>query len=953
MREVVFDIEANGLLDTITKVWVIAAKDMQSGRKYVFTDEDCDFGNINGSLEQGVRFLIQYDKIIAHNIMGYDYHVLEKFFPKIWDRKTVPFSKIWDTFIQSKCQIFDRPRIKGTASLHGLEYYGVLFKRPKPPIEDWSYFDEEKLHRVIEDIEINAEAYNYLNKEADKIGLDFTKAIRRTQAASYWYAKQELYGTKGDLEHMKKCVEDLDILTEELRQEVEPLLPKQLKVKSTKCTWQDISNKWERFYRRVPKTQYDNEGKVIKPAYMPTLRVKLKSGMYDKHTANHFDIPVDPVMSNELVGGEYTKIEYLEPKMSQHQVIKDYLLSIGWIPTQFNYEKGKDGSFIRDSRGKLIEKSPKLTEDSFDSIEGEVGQKIAKYNTYMHRRRTFLNDKDDSKGWINQLRSDGRIASGCMAFATSTGRAAQRGIVNVPSPAALYGAEMRKAWVAEKGYKLVSVDMDSAQLRILANFMGDPVYTDAVLTGMEFDNDGNYVGTDPHTINAQAFGVMSPDMVIEARETQDQKLIKTLSDIRKYSKNGIYCVPMDTKALTRRGWLHYDEIEEGDEVMGYDPKDRTKKWTRVLKKEKFSDAPVVEFGHSTVKMRATPDHRWFVKRRKHEGNRSIADSAHKVLTTDELDSTCSIIMNAPMHPDEDVCGTGTREVMQEKWGKDWVQRVLDMSQSERVAFLEGFLIADGHWIDKTGVWQFSQNDNELCEAALTAAYLVHGGVIQVSHRKPYDKVMKSVKLTKKNHRGLTTAKFKQLEKQDVWCIQTELGSWVMRQGDIISITGNCYLFGGGDLKLATTLKMRTAAEGNRVKETFMDKLPAMAELQERLRKQFRENKYGRGGFIEVAGNTHVYCMSDHKLLNYLLMGSEAVLQNEAVCWLNVQTERGGIRGGQILSVHDELTGEYLEEDVPKAVEMMSEMYGAASKRIGLEVLVTGTAKFGDSWYDVH
>jgi hypothetical protein len=703
MKSVVFDLESNGLLDTITKVWVIAAKDMQSGRKYVFTDEDCDFGNINGNLEQGVRFLMQYDKIIAHNIMGYDYIVLEKFFPKIWNRKTVPFSKIWDTFIQSKCQIFDRPRIKGTASLHGLEYYGVLFKRPKPPIEDWSYFDEEKLHRVIEDIEINAEAYNYLNKEADKIGLDFTKAIRRTQASSYWYAKQELYGTKGDLEHMKKCVEELDILTEELRQEVEPLLPKQLKVKSTKCTWQDISNKWERFYRRVPKTQYDNEGKVIKPAYMPTLRVKLKSGLYDKHTANHFDIPVDPVMSNDLVGGEYTKIEYLEPKMSQHQVIKDYLLSIGWIPTQFNYEKGKDGSYIRDSKGKLIEKSPKLTEDSFDSIEGEVGQKIAKYNTYMHRRRTFLNDKDDSKGWINQLRSDGRIASGCMPFSTSTGRAVQRNICNVPSPSALYGAEMRKAWVAEKGYKLVSVDMDSAQLRILANFMGDPVYTDAVLTGMEFDNDGNYVGTDPHTINAQAFGVMSPDMVIEARETQDQKLIKTLSDIRKYSKNGIYA----------------------------------------------------------------------------------------------------------------------------------------------------------------------------------------------------------------------------------------------------------YLFGSGDLKLATTLKMRTAADGKKIKEDFANKLPAMAELQERLRKQFRENKYGRGGFIEVAGNTYVYCMSEHKLLNYLLMGSEAVLQNEAVCWLNVQTERRGIIGGQILSIHDELTGEYLEEDVPKAVGMMSEMYGAASKRIGLEVLVTGTAKFGDSWYDVH
>lgn len=66
---------------------------------------------------------------------------------------------------------------------------------------------------------------------------------------------------------------------------------------------------------------------------------------------------------------------------------------------------------------------------------------------------------------------------------------------------------------------------------------------------------------------------------------------------------------------------------------------------------------------------------------------------------------------------------------------------------------------------------------------------------------------------------------------------------------------------------------------------------------------FKEHSYGRGGFIEVAGGAWLYCDSEHKLLNYLLMGSEAQLQQEAVCWLNHHMRKEGIVGNQILSVH--------------------------------------------------
>lgn len=706
MKTVIADIEANGLLETISKVWVIACKDVDGSNEKVFTDEDCEgIVEPSGSLEDGVKYLMQYDRIVMHNLCGYDTHVLSKFFPNLWNLKTLPFKKHWDTFTQSKCQHFDRPRMKGVRSNHSLEYYGALFKYPKPPIEDWSYWDAEKLNRVLVDIEINRKAYLYLNDEAAKTGLDFSKQIRRTQAAQYWYTVQEMYGWMGDRQYMESCVEELDGIIESLANEIEPKLPKQVKPKAPKCTWEDIRDKWSNFYRKVPKPKVDlDTGKVIKDAYMPTTKVFLKSGKYDKHTANHFGIDQDPENSGRLVRGPYTKIEIHDSKMSQHAVVKDYLLSIGWKPTTWNYQKDKEGKLERDAANQLIKKSPKLTEDSFDSIEGELGKKIANYNTYVHRRRTIENEKDSSKGWLNNLRKgSNRIPAGAMAWQTSTGRANQSNIVNVPSVAALYGEPMRRSWTCPDDKILVSVDMDSAQLRLLANYMGDEDFTSAVLDGEEFDDQHNYVGTDAHTFNSRFFGLIDDDDWQKAIDTQDGELIRKVSNARKKGKNGIYAL----------------------------------------------------------------------------------------------------------------------------------------------------------------------------------------------------------------------------------------------------------LFGAGDAKFANTVGYKTAEQGKKVKENYYKRLPKVKQLIDRLKDQWQENAFRKGGYIQVAGDTWVWCPSEHKLLNYLLMGSEGALQNEAICWVNMQIMKRKLSGHQLAAIHDEITFEFDLTEEQEGIKIMSEMYGKASERMGLDIAVTGTAQSGRNWADIH
>lgn len=702
---VIFDIETNGLLEQLDKIYVIACVDADGNNEKVFTEYDCGDRKPDGTVEDGVKHLLKYKRVVAHNLMGFDTHVLEMFFPHLWNLKTVPFKKHWDTLVQSKSQHFDRPKIKGVKSNHSLEYYGALFKYPKPPIEDWSYWDAEKLNRVLVDIEINRRAYHYLNKEASHIGLDFSRQIRRTQAAQYWYAKQEMYGWMGDKSYIESCVKDLDVIIEDLASEIEPNLPKQVKPKAPKCTWEDIRDKWSNFYRKVPKAKIDMDtGKPVKEAYMPTLKVFLKSGKYDKHTANHFGIDQDPAKSNRLVRGPYTKIEIHDSKMSQHAIVKDYLLSIGWKPTQWNYQKDKEGRLERDAANNLIKKSPKLTEDSFDSIEGELGKKIANYNTYVHRRRTMKNEKDDSKGWLNQLREgSNRIPAGAMAWQTSTGRAAQFGIVNCPSVAALYGEPMRKCWTCPDDSVLVSVDMDSAQLRLLANYMGDEEFTKAVLEGTEFDEEHNYVGTDAHTFNSRFFGLIDDSDWKKAIETQDSDLIRKVSNARKKGKNGIYAL----------------------------------------------------------------------------------------------------------------------------------------------------------------------------------------------------------------------------------------------------------LFGAGDAKFANTVGYKKAEQGKKVKENYYKRLPKVKELIDRLKDQWQENVFRKGGYIEVAGGTWVWCPSEHKLLNYLLMGSEAALQNEAICWVNMQIRKQKLQGNQLGSFHDELTFEFPLTEEREGIKLLSEMYGKASEKMGLDILVTGTAQSGRNWAEIH
>jgi len=104
------------------------------------------------------------------------------------------------------------------------------------------------------------------------------------------------------------------------------------------------------------------------------------------------------------------------------------------------------------------------------------------------------------EGWLKLIRDDGRISQRITGICT-TARLKHSGIVNVPGGDSFFGKWMRKCFVAKEGYKIVGCDADSCQLRMLAGYMDDEEYTQAILNG------DKSIGTDIHSVNQEKAGL--------------------------------------------------------------------------------------------------------------------------------------------------------------------------------------------------------------------------------------------------------------------------------------------------------------------------------------------------------------------------------------------------------------------------------------------------------------
>ncbi|WP_161623883.1 DNA polymerase [Klebsiella pneumoniae] len=286
------------------------------------------------------------------------------------------------------------------------------------------------------------------------------------------------------------------------------------------------------------------------------------------------------------VSGPFTAIEYKDFDLGKTARFKDWMLSQGWIPDQWNIKDitvGTDGKKLRGSdlngalnryiedlrsspsgllRMKLqgiipgkttvgevkrkLEKqrkvltTPKMTETSMDTVQGDLGKLVMQRMVWAHRRSLL-------QGLVEQVKPNGRLEGSANPCATPTGRMRHRVVVNIPAARSPFGPEIRGLfqgtpnagewkwtvlrrdigenervrphtnivevlkggkWKTVGKYRvyvpanqLIFVGYDGAglELRMLASYIGDPDYTREVVDG------------DVHTANQIAAGLPTRD----------------------------------------------------------------------------------------------------------------------------------------------------------------------------------------------------------------------------------------------------------------------------------------------------------------------------------------------------------------------------------------------------------------------------------------------------------
>ena len=173
-----------------------------------------------------------------------------------------------------------------------------------------------------------------------------------------------------------------------------------------------------------------------------------------------------------------TKTKVIPFNPSSRKQIGEYLISIGWKPTEYT-ETGR----------------PIVDERSLGHCRLPVARDFA---------RLFLLEKRLSqiKQWLDIfVLSTGRVHGRVNTNGAVTGRMTHNSpnMAQVPAVRAEYGRECRELFIVPPGYKMVGIDASGLELRMFAHYLKDDDYIKEVVEG------------DVHTRNKEAAGLTTRD----------------------------------------------------------------------------------------------------------------------------------------------------------------------------------------------------------------------------------------------------------------------------------------------------------------------------------------------------------------------------------------------------------------------------------------------------------
>ena len=275
--KLVFDIETDDL--DATKIWCICAYDLDKEKMYSFGPD---------KITEGVEFLKKADKIIGHNIIGFDIPVIHKLTGV--DLSSVTIS---DTLVLSR--LFS-PTREGN---HGLESWGYRLGFNKIDFKTFSEYSSEMLKYCENDVLLNAKVYDHLKKESK----GFSKqSVELEHEVAWVLARQREHGFLLDVKGASLLVAKFEEQLIDLEKEVR----KTFKAKRQEYTL---------------RAMYTKAGKLSTLAKCRELNKKVRLDPEEKEAIKHTQ--------------KITRVIETDFNLGSRKQIGEYLKGVGWKPKTF------------------------------------------------------------------------------------------------------------------------------------------------------------------------------------------------------------------------------------------------------------------------------------------------------------------------------------------------------------------------------------------------------------------------------------------------------------------------------------------------------------------------------------------------------------------------------------------------------------------------------------------
>lgn len=480
----VIDFEADGLLDTVTKIHVLAWKNVMSG-KVGFTHD----------YEEMRKFLAEPDiTLICHSYFKYDRKLAQKILGiEVTDNAvdTLPLSQT----------------LYPNRNSHGLESWGVSVGVPKPLVSDWENLTQaEYRHRCQMDVEINYRAFCMIYEKLKKIyshGGDAHAYIEYLNFKMQCAADQESIRWKLDVPFTTAKLEELTNLLESKKEELANVMPRVTLFKK----------------RTKPKNMF-TKSKALSKLGESWLKDLTKLGL-EHDFGGEIKIAYDTTNGN--------------PQSPEQ--IKNWLFSLGWQPCTFSFTKDSNG--VEKSIPQVYADEGKLTPSVHSMLEEHPElEPLAGLSILKHRVGIL-------KGFLKNCSEDGYVQASISSLTNTLRFQHQAPCVNLPTPSKPYGEIIRSCLIARSDSTILcGSDMSSLEDNTKQHYMMyyDPDYVTsmrvpgfdphldiALLAGLMTENEVNL------------FKVLNKT---EEKADEQKVTFKRLNGIRKKAKvvnfSGVY-----------------------------------------------------------------------------------------------------------------------------------------------------------------------------------------------------------------------------------------------------------------------------------------------------------------------------------------------------------------------------------------------------------------------------